>query len=107
MAKSNAERSAKSNAKDAAMGAEDLRLKAFPGTAAALKTLMERHGHTLKGEAISTMLLNLAAMPELSAAAFSPIRHEIRISENVAREFVNESRREIARNPGDEIVEPA
>lgn len=88
MAKTQQERNDASKAKDAERGAEDLRLKTFPGTAAALATLMQRHGIEQKGEAMSLMLINLAAMPaELSAPAFAVPRHEIHISERVAREL--------------------
>lgn len=49
---------------------------------------MQRHGIKQKGEAMSLMLINLAAMPaELSAPAFAVPRHEIHISESVAREL--------------------
>ena len=44
MAKTQQERNDASKAKDAERGAEDLRLKTYPGTAAALATLMQRHG---------------------------------------------------------------
>ena len=88
MAKSQQARNQASAEKDAARGAEDLRLKTYPGTAAALATLMQRHGIEQKGEAMSLMLINLAAMPaELSAPAFAVPRHEIHISESVAREL--------------------
>ncbi len=107
MAESTKARSAKSAKKDKALGAEDLRLKVYPGTAAALQTLMERHGYAMKGEAMSTMLINLAAMsPDESAAALKSIRHKFELTPNVARVFHSESLREIAREPGDEIVAP-
>ena len=95
MAKTQQERNDASKAKDAERGAEDLRLKTFPGTAAALATLMQRHGIEQKGEAMSLMLINLAAMPaELSAPAFAVPRHEIEVSESVARAIANEGRKE-------------
>jgi hypothetical protein len=98
MAKTQQERNDASKAKDAERGAEDLRLKTFPGTAAALATLMQRHGIEQKGEAMSLMLINLAAMPaELSAPAFVVPRHEIEISESVARVIANEGRKEAER----------
>jgi len=98
MAKSQQERNQASAEKDAARGAEDLRLKTFPGTAAALATLMQRHGIEQKGEAMSLMLINLAAMPaELSAPAFVVPRHEIEVSESVARVIANEGRKEARR----------
>ena len=95
MAKTQQERNDASKAKDAERGAEDLRLKTYPGTAAALATLMQRHGIEQKGEAMSLMLINLAAMPaELSAPAFAVPRHEIEVSESVARAIANEGRKE-------------
>ena len=95
MAKTQQERNDASKAKDAERGAEDLRLKTFPGTAAALATLMQRHGIEQKGEAMSLMLINLAAMPaEQSAPAFAVPRHEIEVSESVARAIANEGRKE-------------
>lgn len=98
MAKSQQERDKASAEKDAARGAEDLRLKTYPGTAAALATLMQRHGIEQKGEAMSLMLINLAAMPaELSAPAFAVPRHEIEVSESVARAIAEEGRKEAKR----------
>lgn len=98
MAKTQQERNDASKAKDADRGAEDLRLKTYPGTAAALATLMQRHGIEQKGEAMSLMLINLAAMPaELSAPAFAVPRHEIAVSESVARAIAEEGRKEAKR----------
>lgn len=98
MAKTQQERNEASKTKDAERGAEDLRLKTYPGTAAALATLMQRHGIEQKGEAMSLMLINLAAMPaELSAPAFAVPRHEIEVSESVARAIAEEGRKEAKR----------
>ena len=98
MAKTQQERNDASKAKDAERGAEDLRLKTYPGTAAALAALMQRHGIEQKGEAMSLMLINLAAMPaELSAPAFAVPRHEIEVSESVARAIAEEGRKEAKR----------
>lgn len=98
MAKTQQERNDASKEKDAERGAEDLRIKTFPGTAAALATLMQRHGIEQKGEAMSLMLINLAAMPaELSAPAFAVPRHEIEVSESVARVIAEEGRKEAKR----------
>jgi hypothetical protein len=98
MAKTQKERNDASKAKDAERGAEDLRLKTYPGTAAALATLMKRHGIEQKGEAMSLMLINLTAMPaELSAPAFAVPRHEIEVSESVARAITHEGRKEARR----------
>ena len=98
MAKTQQERNDASKARDAERGAEDLRLKTYPGTAAALAALMQRHGIEQKGEAMSLMLINLAAMPaEQSAPAFAIPRHEIEVSESVARAIAEEGRKEAKR----------
>ena len=98
MAKTQQDRNDASKAKDAERGAEDLRLKTYPGTAAALAALMQRHGIEQKGEAMSLMLINLAAMTaEQSAPAFAIPRHEIEVSESVARAIAEEGRKEAKR----------
>ena len=56
-------------------------------------TLMIHHLHAM-GAAKCQPLLN-------------PPRHEIEISQNVAREFRNKSLLAIQKDPGDEIIEPA
>lgn len=98
MAKTNKERTDKSRTKAKKAGAEELRLVTYPGTATALATLMQRHCITEKSEAMSLMLINLAAMPaELSAPAFVIPRHEISISESVARKIEAQGRKEASR----------
>lgn len=107
MAKTNAERSAKAAKKRKENGEEELRLGVRQGTKAALAELMARHGIKYQAEAMTLMIHNLHAMPpEQSAAALSVPQHKYRISENVAREFHNESLRELRRDPGDEVVTP-
>lgn len=107
MAKTNAERSAKAAKKRQDNGEEELRLSVRAGTKAALAELMARHGINRQAEAMTLMIHNLRAMPaEQSAAALDVARHEYRISANVARDFHNESLRELRREPGDEIVWP-
>lgn len=107
MAKTTQQRSEKSAAKAEAAGEEELRHKVRPGTRALLADLMRWHGITVISEAIQLMIINLHALgPEGSAQALKVPRHEIEISENVAREFHNESLRELRREPGDEIVPP-
>ena len=59
---------------------------------------MQRHGIEQKGEAMSLMLINLAAMnAEQSAPAFAIPRHEIEVSESVARAIAEEGRKEAKR----------
>lgn len=103
MAKTTQERSQKSADKAAKAGEEELRHSVRPGTRAKLSDLMAWHGHTVISEAIQAMIINLHALgPEGSAHALQLPRHEITISENVARAFLNESLRELKRDPGDE-----
>ncbi len=103
MAKSTQERSAKSAEKRAAKQIEMLRLPAPPGTKAQLADLMEWHGFEVAAEAISLMIMNLHALgPSGSVHAFVVPRHEIHISENVARAFERESKKQLQVEPGDE-----
>lgn len=107
MAKSTQARSEKSAEKAKAAGEEDLRLKVRPGTRAMLADLMSWHGVEQIAEAQQLMIMNLHALgPEGSAHAFKVPRYEIVISESVAREFHEQSRAELRRDPGDEIIAP-
>ncbi|WP_405120782.1 hypothetical protein [Pseudomonas leptonychotis] len=107
MAKGTQERSAKSAIKAAAAREEELRHKVRPGTRAMLADLMRWHGITVISEAIQSMIINLHALgPTASAHALKTPRHTFEISENVARDFHNESMRELCRDPGDEYIAP-
>lgn len=107
MAKSVQERSAKTARKRLANAEEELRLRVRPGTRQALADLMEWSGITEQGEAMTLMIHHLHA---LGAAKCQPLlnppRHEIEISQNVAREFRNKSLLSIQKDPGHEIIEP-
>jgi hypothetical protein len=95
MAKSTQERSEKSKLLAKAAGEEDLRLKVRPGIRAMLADLMRWHGIKQIAEALQLMIMNLHALgPAGSAQAFKVPRHEITISENVARRFYEEGARE-------------
>lgn len=64
---------------------------------------MRRGGYTTQSECMSTMLINLAAMPESeTAAALACLRHVFEITENVARKLESEGRRQAARLDKDE-----
>ena len=108
MAKTVQERSAKTARKRAALAEEELRLRVRPGTRQALADLMEWSGITEQGEAMTLMIHHLHAM---GTAKYQPLlnppRHEIEISQNVAREFLNKSLLAIQKDPGDEIIQPA
>ena len=87
---------------------EELRLRVRPGTRQALADLMEWAGIEEQGEALTLMIHHLHAMGAAKCQPLlNPPRHEIEISQNVAREFRNKSLLAIQKDPGDEIIEPA
>jgi hypothetical protein len=102
------ERSAKSARKRVALAEEELRLRVRPGKRQALADLMEWSGITEQGEAITLMIHHLHAMGSAKCQPLlNPPRHEIEISQNVAREFCNKSLLAIQKDPGDEIISPS
>ncbi|NMZ25056.1 hypothetical protein HBO02_21800 [Pseudomonas proteolytica] len=108
MAKTVQERSAKTARKRVALAEEELRLRVRPGTRQALADLMEWSGIIEQGEAMTLMIHHLHTLGSVKCQPLlNPPRHEIEISENVAREFRNQSLAELKRDPGDEIVIPA
>ncbi len=95
-------RSAKTAAKRKEWDEKELRHRVRPGINAKLAELMAWHGITEQAEAVQLLILNAHALgPEASAAALALPRHEIQISESVARRFKEESERELRRDPGD------
>lgn len=101
------ERSAKSARKRVAAAEEELRLRVRPGTRQALADLMEWSGITEQGEAMTLMIHHLHALGSMKCQPLlNPPRHEIAISENVAREFHRKSMQMIHQDPGDQVVEP-
>ena len=88
MAKLVQERSAKTARKRIANAEEELRLRVRPGTRQALADLMEWSGITEQGEAMTLMIHHLHALGSAKCQPLlNPPRHEIEISENVARDF--------------------
>lgn len=53
-----------------------------------------------------TLMIHLHAPGAKAKFLLEPPRHELAISENVAREFHNKSLLAIQKDPGDEIIEP-
>lgn len=95
-------RSAKTAEKRKALDEKELRHRVRPGTHAKLAELMAWHGITEQSEAVQLLILNAHALgPEGSTAALALPRHEIHLSENVARRFIEESERELRRYSGD------
>lgn len=107
MAKSQAERTAQSEAKKKAAGEEGLRHRVRPGILVMMADLMRWGGLKSITEALQHIIINLHALgPEGAADLLKPPRHEIRISEKVAQRFEEESRRELRRDPGDDPEHP-
>jgi len=103
MAKSNADRSAKSAAKRKSRGEEELRMHALAGTRQVLADLMAWHQIAEQGEAMTLALHHLHALgPTGSAPFFTPPRHEITITENVLRKLELACSREALRICHDE-----
>jgi hypothetical protein len=107
MAMSQQERDAKAAAKREAVGEEELRHRVRPGIRQKLADLMEWHEIEEIGEAVQLLILNAhAAGPEGSAPMLATPRHEIEISENVARNLREKSLAAIQKDPGDEVIAP-
>lgn len=89
MAMTSQQRSAKAAERRRQRGEEELRHRVRPGIKAKLADLMAWHGIEEISEAVQLMTLNLHALgPEGSAQAFAVPRHEITVSENVARRLL-------------------
>jgi len=88
MAATQKDRSAKTAARRKTRGEEELRLRCLPGTRQALAELMAWNSIEEQAEAMTLMIHHLHALgPAGSAQFLSPPRHEITISENVARKL--------------------
>lgn len=107
MAKSVQERSAKAAAKRLLVAEKELRHKVRPGIEQAMGRIRARSKITTISEVLQIAVMKMDLMDDDELKAFlSYPRHEILISENVARDFHNESLKELLADPGDEIVEP-
>lgn len=88
MAASQQDRSAKTAAKRKAAGEEELRLRVRPGTKQALAELMQWSGIEEQGEALTLMIHHLHALGPGGALPLLEVpRHEIVISQKVARKL--------------------
>ena len=98
MAKSNADRSAKSAAKRKERGEEEIRFHAMAGTRQALAELMAWSGIEEQGEAITLMIHHLHGLgPGGALPLLTPPRHEYVIPENVSRKLKLAYQREALR----------
>ena len=107
MAKTVQERSAKAAQKRLAVAEKELRHKVRPGIEQAIERICARGKTPIISEVLQIAIMKMDLMTDEELAAFlSYPRHEIVISENVAREFRNQSLAELKRDPGDEIIGP-
>lgn len=107
MAKSVQERSAKAAAKRLLVAEKELRHKVRPGIEQAMGRIRARSKVTTISEVLQVAVMKMDLMGDEELKAFlSYPRHEILISENVARNFHNESLRMLSKDPGDEITGP-
>jgi len=101
------ERSAKTAKKRKEFDEKELRHRLRTGTRQKLEELMAWNDIEEISEAVQNLILNAHALgPTLSYEAVGSPRHKVTIGENVARMFEHESRREIERDSGDEILSP-
>ena len=108
MAKTVQERSAKAAQKRLAVAEKELRHKVRPGIEQAMERIRPRGQVPIISEVLQIAIMKMDLMGDDELADFlSYPRHEIIISENVARAFHNESLRELRPDPGDEYFSPA
>ncbi|WP_454838251.1 hypothetical protein [Pseudomonas mohnii] len=107
MAKNGQERSAKAALKRAEFDEKELRHRCRLGTRQKLEELMAWNEDTEQASVIEGCLRYVHSLGPDGAREALKARHKIVISENVAREFHNQSLVELKRDPGDEIVTPA
>ena len=106
MAKSGKERSAKAAKKRIEFDEKELRHRCRLGTRNILEELMIWSEDAEQASVIEGVLRYVHSLGPDGARNALRARHEIVISESVAREFRNQSLAEIKRDPGDEILEP-
>ena len=106
MAKTGAERSAKAAAKRIQYDEKELRHRCRLGTRQKLEELMEWNGDSEQASVIEGCLRYVHTLGPEGAREALNARHEIVISENVARMFRNEGLAELKRDPGDEVITP-
>lgn len=106
MAKTVQERSAKAAQKRLAVAEKELRHKVRPGIEQAMERIRLRGQVPIISEVLQIAIMKMDLMPDDELIAFLRYpRHEIVISENVARKFYSESMLELVREPGDETVQ--
>ncbi|NWB64194.1 hypothetical protein [Pseudomonas sp. F1002] len=107
MAKTVQERSAKAAQKRLAVAEKELRHKVRPGIEQAMERIRLRGKVPIISEVLQIAIMKMDLMDDDELVTFlSYPRHEIVISENVARDFQEKSMLMIQQSPGDEIISP-
>ncbi|MEW5697624.1 hypothetical protein [Pseudomonas synxantha] len=107
MAKTVQERSAKAAQKRLAVAEKELRHKVRPGIEQAMERIRLRGKVPIISEVMQIAIMKMDLMGDNELIEFLRYpRHEIVISENVARAFHSESLRELRNDPGDECFLP-
>ncbi|MGH8387904.1 MAG: hypothetical protein ACRESJ_20860 [Pseudomonas sp.] len=98
----------KEAAKNAALGVEKFTVEVAGVFKPDLKRLMKEHSFNNQQEVYQNLLRNvIAADFETAARMLRCVTTPFVITEEVSREFHNQSLLEIGKDPGDELVEPA
>lgn len=98
----------KAAAKDAALGVEKFTVEVAGVFKPDLKRVMVAHGFNNQQEIYQNLLRTLIAADfETQAQMLKCVTTPFVITEEVSREFHNQSLLEINKDPGDQIIEPA
>lgn len=89
------------------LGIEKLTVDVSLGMTQSLECLMREHGFRQRQEVYQTLLRYVMSLDFADAAKIlRPITSGFDISQKLARQFRNESLKEIRRDPGDETITP-
>lgn len=106
MAMDTKERSEVTAKNRAARGEEELRLWCKQGTRDQVKDLMDWTDDTQQASVVTHAIRYLHSLgPEAAREALTP-RHNLQLKESWRERFDEESRRDLLKNPGDEIIAP-
>ncbi|WP_277757999.1 hypothetical protein [Pseudomonas sp. A34-9] len=106
MAKTGKERSAKAALKRIEFDEKELRHRCRLGTRQKLEELMAWNEDTEQASVIEGCLRYVHSLGPEAARDALKSRHEVVISESVARDFRNQSLAELKRDPDDEVLLP-
>ncbi|MDD1966144.1 hypothetical protein NPS29_12515 [Pseudomonas putida] len=108
MAMDQKQRDEKAAAKRKKLAEKELRHRVRPGIEQALSRVRKRGSTPVASEVLQIAIMKMDLMSDEELIDFLKYpRHEIMISEEVARVFTNASLKAIQADPGDEIIAPA